>query len=355
MIDPAIASAVKDRLGSVYEEMLGVMIDLAVPPIFLFGDERPRLAAVRERARASIESWEAEDPTAVGGLIDRLPHVLQVGNAAQSLLEAAPWSDYFEIPPSAFAAPSRDAPVLLAVPELVARLDDDGLVDVSGLDARPHGLFVGDFSLHYHQLLRRSFGSSAHYDLVGTVLGASARHPVTARLAVDERRLRFRHEHEEILERDYWYGPPLSDQSIDDLDAVGETVHGDPEGGTSFINPYAALSVRWTRDGVLKTVEIEEYVPPHVDGAQWVLSRYLHAIRDTSVRAFVHCDGAVKAYAPEVYPHVQADFAKRGKSQHYRKVFRLDGRLPTDTWSVIAAQWFRGNGLVLDYLASLRG
>lgn len=353
MIDPAIASAVKDRLGSVYDELLGVMIDLAVPPIFLFGDARPRLVAVRERARAAVAAWEADDPAAVGALVDRLPQVLQVGDVTQSLLEAAPWSDYFEIPPSAFAAPPHDAPVLLAIPELAARLDDDGLVDVSDLDAQPHGLFVGDFSLHYHQLLRRSFGSSIHYDLVGTVLAAAARHPVTARLAVDERRLRFRHEHEEILERDYWYGPPLTDQSIDDLNAVGETVHGDPDGETSFINPYAALSVRWTRDGVLKTVEIEEYVPPHAEGTPWVLARYLHAIRDTSERAFVHCDGAVKAYAPEVYPRVQADFAKRGKSQHYRKVFRLDGRLPTDTWSVIAAQWFRGNRLVLEYLSSL--
>lgn len=103
----------------------------------------------------------------------------------------------------------------------------------------------------------------------------------------------------------------------------------------------------------MKTIEIEELVPVDDDGADLVLARYLHAIRDTSQRRFVHCDGAVKAYKREGYPRVAEQFAGRGKGHHYRKVFRMDGEIQTDHWSNVAALWFRGNRLVLEYLSGL--
>lgn len=62
------------------------------------------------------------------------------------------------------------------------------------------------YSLHYHQLLRRGFGSNIHYELIGFVLDLARRNEqVRARIAIDERRLRRREEHQKIQERDYWY------------------------------------------------------------------------------------------------------------------------------------------------------
>ena len=84
-----------------------------------------------------------------------------------------------------------------------------------------------------------------------------------------------------------------------------------------------------------------------------VLARYLHTIRDTSEGAFIHCDGAVKAYARDDYPLTMDAFRHRGRSAKYRKVFRLDGHLRADEWSTITSLWFRGNQLILEYLASL--
>lgn len=176
---------------------------------------------------------------------------------------------------------------------------------------------------------------------------------VEARLAVDGHRLRFRSEHEEVIERDYWYGPPLDDELLDNEHLVGETIHGDPAGGQSILNPYVATSFRWTPDERLKTIEIEELVPVGSDETDLVLARYLHAIRDTSRRAFIHCDGAVKGYQPDLYPRTVNDFASRGRSDQYRKVFRLDGEIETSDWSRVASSWFRGNVLVLEYLSGL--
>jgi hypothetical protein len=114
------------------------------------------------------------------------------------------------------------------------------------------------------------------------------------------------------------------------------------------------LSIRWTRDrGACKSVEIEEFLPPADQASGPVLARYLHSIRDTERRVFVHCDGAVKAYDRSTYPTDLTTFAGRGKGLHYRKVFRLDGPLTADEWSRLTALWFRGNRLVLEYLDGL--
>lgn len=278
---------------------------------------------------------------------------MQLGEVAPSLLEAALWADYFDAHQSAFQKPALTDRVFSRAPDLFDRVDDDGLLAVAGLDARPHGLLHADPSVHYHQFLRRGFASNIHYDLIGTVLGIARAKDVQARLAVDGNRLRFRSEHEEMVERDYWYGPPLDNEHLDNEHLVGETIHGDPDGGQSILNPYVATSFRWTSDDRLKTIEIEELVPVRSDESDLVLARYLHAIRDTSQKVFVHCDGAVKGYRPHLYPRAVSDFANRGRSDQYRKVFRLDGEIQTEDWSQVVTLWFRGNQLVSEYLSGL--
>ncbi len=260
------------------------------------------------------------------------------------------WSDFADPLIDLFGYPATDSRVFAAAPHLVPLLDESGLVTVAGLDARPWGLHTNKYAFHYHQLMRRSFGSGIHYGLVGTILRLSEEHDLTARFALDERRLQFKDEYREIHELDYWYGPSLTDADLDDLTVVGETFHGDPEGGTSLLNPYAGLSIRWTADGDLKTVEIEEYMPAPDSTAEWVFARYLHAIRDTTKHAFIHCDGAVKAFTAVRYPRAQHDFKNRGKGDRYRKLFRIDGEFPVAAWSEVACSWFRGNRLINEYL-----
>jgi hypothetical protein len=356
IIDRSVTNDVRQILGDLYADLLRTILDLGVAPIFMFQDDRPRLVEIRERAADRLRDWVEEHPAVAGDLVSRLPEALQYDDLVESLLEAAPYDDYLHLPHSVFELPSNQSPVFAAVPELLTRVDDDGLVYVGGFDARPHGLFVGRFSLHYHQLLRRGFSSNIHYELVDTLLGIARRSGlVCARIAVDERRLRQRDEYQELFERDYWYGPAISEAKLDDLTHVGDTVHGDPECGKSIVSPYWAVSVRWTadRNDFCKTVEIEEFLPLREGDSGPVLSRYLHAIRDTDLRAFTHCDGAVKAYDRGRYPTSLAEFARRGRSLRYRKVFRLDGQMSADDWSRVTALWFRGNRLVLEYLTGL--
>jgi hypothetical protein len=342
---------VRKELGELFYGLLKVMIDLGTPPIFLYSDDRPRLVEARDRATALLDRWAVTEPDAVAAIVDRIPEVLRVPSASESLLQAAAWTAYFDLPQSIFLMPRLDSRVFAAAPRLATYLDDDGLLFVSELDARQHGLHIDAYSLHYHQLLRRGYHSNIHYELIGSLLSLPRRHDVTVRLAIDDRRLRFEHEHEGFEERDYWFGRPLTNEVLDDPDAIGETFYGDPKGGSSILHPYAGLSARWTTDGPLRTLQVEEFMPASSGTSELVLARYHHAIRDTSQQSFVHCDGAVKAYDRRSYPQSQAQFRDRGKGLHYRKVFRVDGALPTDAWSHLLSAWFRGNALALEFLA----
>jgi hypothetical protein len=348
-LDPKDMAAVRAHLGSQLDVLLLTMLDVDAFPIFLFSDDRARLVEARGRAADLLVQWLTAEPDKARGMYSRLPDQLQYRSVAESLLEAVTWADYFDLPIELFRNPAPDSRVLVAAPHLVPLLDESGLVTVTGLDARPWGLHTGEYAFQYHQLLRRSYGSGVHYGLIGTVLRVSNQHGLTARLAIDERRLRFKHEYQEIHEHDHWFGRSLSEEDLDILSVVGETFHGDPDGGTSWLHPYAGVSVRWTADGPLKGVEIEEFMPPPAAGAEWVFARYLHAIRDTDKGAFIHCDGAVKAFAAAAYPQTVKDFRHRGKGDHYRKLFRIDGEFPASVWSELACSWFRGNRLVTEY------
>lgn len=348
-LDPDDIASVRAVVGSQFDQLRQTMLDVDAHPAFLFSDDRPRLVKTRNEAVDLLDRWVSTEPRKCSEIYARLPDLLHGRTVAESLLQAATWLDFADPLIEVFDYPAADSRVFKAAPHLLDRIDESGLVDVDGMDARPWGLHSGEFAFHYHQLLRRGFGSAIHYGLVALVLRASEQHHLRPRLALDERRVQYKDEYQETFEADYWYGRPIAEADLDDLGVVGETFHGDPSGGTSLLNPYAGLSVRWTAGGGLKVVEIEEFMPAPEPGSQWVFARYLHAIRDPAQAAFIHCDGAVKAYAADRYPRTQDGFRNRGKGDRYRKVFRVDGSFPATIWSELASSWFRGNGLVNEY------
>lgn len=345
------AATIRVVLGPSLGELHQTMLDVDSYPSFLFSDKRRRLEEARNAALRVLERWVDVEPLASSQMCARLPDMVRRSSQAESLLEAATWALNDPLIDS-FDSPSRNSRVFKAAPDLVNLLDESGLVNVDGIDARPWGLHWGEYAFQYHQLMRRDFRSHIHYGLIAIILRASERYHLNARLALDERRLQHRDEYQEVHEADYWYGSPLTETGLDDLRTVGETFHGDPQGGASLLNPYAGLSVRWTASDGLKTVEIEEFMPPPEPETDWVFARYLHAIRDPAQRAFIHCDGAVKAYAADRYPRTQEAFRNRGKGDRYRKLFRIDGTFPTSTWSELASSWFRGNRLINEYFES---
>ena len=64
----------------------------------------------------------------------------------------------------------------------------------------------------------------------------------------------------------------------------------------------------------------------------------------------------MRAYAAEQYSPTRANpKGSRGDAIRYRKLFRVDGALDDDVWGRIAAHFFRGNELVIDYFDERSG
>lgn len=343
----------REILGDAYNELIRVLLDLDEAPIFMFNSRHDRVKRVVADCHERVASELPSHQGAATKIHAQMSPAVRSSDLAKDLLIWGTDWDYFAIHEGHFSATSPESPVWRAFPKLVAQLGQkDGLLPVEGLSATPCGLLHEGHLVYFHQFFRRGFGSSILIDFTSKLLQVHQSRTATLRMAVDEFRVCPEEEDAMRMELDHWYGTPISEEFLDDPHRIGETVHGDPEQGNGPWHNYSHLAVQWTVDGPLKTVQMQERVSARALGSNcgYYLVRYLHAIRDIRLKQFVHCDGAVKAYSQEDY------LAEEGKpfpscaTKHYRKVFRLDGLIETKLWSEIAAFWFRGNPLILEYL-----
>jgi hypothetical protein len=331
------------------------MLDHATPPTF-FPPREGSLLDLYNQALAAVQAGLAgESEETVAEIRSRMPWIYQKTDLPHALLSAGIPDYFFSIPDSVFASPAADSRVMIRLPSLMERVDDDGLIDCTNLDATSHCLIVGDQGIQYHQFLRRHFGSNINDRLIATLLSVAERPGNTLHLAIDDRRIAPASEVPRFFEEDYWWGPPLTEEWLDDPHQVGRTVHEDPEGEESLLG-FLRFEVYWRMaSDSEKVVQMEEIVATSQEHiCDYRLLRYLHAIRDTAARTFTHCDGAVRAYDdPTFESRSQNEIARSIQANRYRKVFRIDGSITTAEWSDIVAKWFRHNSLVTEYLAGV--
>lgn len=168
----------------------------------------------------------------------------------------------------------------------------------------------------------------------------------------------------DVMLLDYWYGLKLRLAGLDDPTAVGTTRHGRrPELNDRYLFPLLWTDFRWKAEGTLKTLEVQETVPREPgwgnhDGArygrsQFVVNRYLHSLRDTNRRQFIHLDGAAKAFPECEYKPTTADPIDEQGTPVYRKLFRVDGNIPDRDSGRLVAHFFRENELVIEYFGEV--
>lgn len=319
-----------------------------------------RPSAVREAYEACIELLEAglrRIPRAdVEALRTALPwHLAEDPDYKTAMLEAATMAPYFLLDSNVFKSRDPSARLYRMHPELLNDTDSDGLLYVERYLAKPQAVFHSGSALMYHPLLRRDFTSHVNDTLIKTLLEVAGGGSARLRLALNEQHLMPASSFSEYFEHDFWFGPPLSVAALDDPYNVGVTVHGDPKSGLT--HEYPRLFIGWSIDKEgNKVVQIEELSDHEASNQVGMkLLRYLHAIRDIRRGVFIHCDGAIRAYTTEQYAaRSKKEFITgRESAAQYRKVFRLDGGVETDAWSNIAAQWFRGNRLITEYLQGI--
>lgn len=317
-------------------------------------------AAVRVLVEPRLKSLLEEERR---GLRSLFPPTAVARDLAGALIQAATHRGYTELPTSLFERPAKESRLFSALPDLHDRLDNRHMLPTDGLQVTPQALLVGGFALSFHQFLRRNFTDNVNDALVRTLMAAQEGTGATLRFAIDERRLRRAADQVLWIEKDYWSGPHLSEEALDNTRGhfPQVSIHGWPIGADRAPwDIHDRFEVRWSvdQDTGEKTFEAEELRDPAslAAGDELVVVRFLHAIRVPSRRAFRHVDGAVRAYSREAYrQRRELRFATPADNvvSHYRKVFRADGDLSTEVWSNIVAQWFRGNQLATEYLGQL--
>jgi hypothetical protein len=343
------------------DELHQAMLDVGVPAIDLVGDRTEHLGRLRDAALAGLAG---QAPDGYNQLSVPFPWHLQDRDPALAVLELGMARLDRDLPESIFGRIDPVSRVMSAMPQLTGRLDEDGLLDLTGLDASGYGVVVDGRMLHFHQFLRRGFSGNMNYRLINLLLKIGARPGNMVRIAIDERRLTNPDEMRWVFEEDYWWGPKLSDAWLDNryTDPI-PTVHRYEEGNARLLLGYEAFFAHWRINGKVEKVfqaeeltTLDEETRPTTMIAGFTPLRYMHSIRDIEAHRFIHCDGAVRGYNPDTLSIRRAEeMPTATTAAYYRKVFRVDGTITTEEWSQIAAGWYRGNGLVAEYLAALDG
>lgn len=217
-----------------------------------------------------------------------------------------------------------------------------------------------DHDIHVHPGLRRSFSARANSGLL-SLLWYQHGCGLNVGVAVDHSRICPAGEIPRVIERDRWFGAPFASNDLDDTNAVGPVVFYRARDVSPFEHAGLRTEFWWSRDGKLKVFTVEELPSPDSPcvGSRR-LCRFVHAIRDTETRRFVHMDGAITIYESEVYERRYAQTVNHHEQRIWSsskvKLFRLDVpgdrpdlEIPLDTWVDIICSFFRGNELVLEY------
>lgn len=176
-------------------------------------------------------------------------------------------------------------------------------------------------------------------------------------MAIDPHRVIKADEIQDVGLFDYWWGLKLTREDLDDVHPTGTTVHARAPGSeVDHTYPLLSTSFRWRANGTLKELEVQEAVPADSwehSGSEFVINRYAHSIRDTTQKAFVHLDGAAKAFPKSEYALSAEDPNAATGTPLYRKLFRLDGDLTDELWGCVLSHFFRGNEHIHEYFGAI--
>jgi hypothetical protein len=241
-----------------------------------------------------------------------------------------------------------------AVPDAFARLDRDGLIDLSELVQIAPGVYrFGELALFAHRSFRR-----AHHPLNRLnaqfleYIARLDRDRVQVQIALDPDMVGLAASYEEYFEYEYWWGPMFND----DVASIppGVTRHQADE-RQRFFHGVSATEFWWqSRDGhhIFEAEELADW-PVRLPGEEQYVGRYAHAMVSEADGRVVHFDGAVRAYDDAAMLHrVDATIATAGRHARYTKLWRLDGDIRVSEWKAALSNYFRGNPLVGEYLGA---
>jgi hypothetical protein len=181
-------------------------------------------------------------------------------------------------------------------------------------------------------------------------------------IAIDTDRVRINLDEFLLEERDFWYGARFNEniETIPDgpikLRPPSEFDSLDIK---AFYSDTYCLDIIWsTKDGI-KSFQAEEIKTEEIkvqeNGMEYHPVRYIHAEYDINNQHFRHFDGAMHFYtSEEYYARKDSDLNYNSKNQTHiktlsRKLFKLNGEIDVERWSIFISHFFAGDPLCYEY------
>lgn len=240
--------------------------------------------------------------------------------------------------------------------------DKDGLIDLNDLYKEFHYKYQGVFfhndlplCIFSNSFFRRSLSRQNNYRYIflDELMSLDKNENVQVRISLDWDMIGYAPTYLESMEFEYWFGPEYND----DISSIksGLSKHVSDEFERSYYG-ISSTEFFWKKNKNLKEFELEELKEndaPTMEG--YFGCRYIHSIYDTSKSIFVHFDGAIRRYDTELYfERIESKMTDFGRRSEYKKLFRVDGELPLNSWKSLITNYMQDNPLIYEYFDEIK-
>ena len=266
------------------------------------------------------------------------------------------------------------------IDDYIGNLDDDSLnkrlhiptdtnflVDLfdKRMVLKNHGIIFDEKVLIYpHQFFRRFY--SANFVGMPALLRKAYDSGASVKIRLDPSRETDPNNYREIMEFDYWYGPPFSARLLSDNHTSSRTIHR--SSGYYCFSYEVQFTIFRTKmmDKSLREFMIEEYCPIELPydgnspgvGAKLCIQKFAHACYDQNSNFFNHIDGAVRVFDIEDYKNYfqkiksGADIDEKVGKRH--KLFLVEGEIDENLTKELMTEWFRYNPHIQEYFSGTK-
>ena len=241
-------------------------------------------------------------------------------------------------------------------PELIEKIDSDGLINLNQLKVISSGLYeYNNFILYAHRFFRRacSINNTLNTQLLSKLeylsINTNTKKLTDIKIKIDLDMIGLLDSYTCIKEYQYIWGPKFNN----DLNKIenGITEHTIKE-DEKQISSYDKVEFYWDSKKDDKTFQCEEITNDNFNHhKEFFRNRYVHSIIKFNEETPFHLDGAIREY--NIYNYLLridkkiSDDMKEG--MRYIKLWRLDGSIEVNIWKDLISSFYAENKLVGEY------
>lgn len=235
-------------------------------------------------------------------------------------------------------------------PELVSKLDKDGLIDLKELTPLLPGIYkIDEYVIFAHKYFRRAFSYLNTLNKPFLECFESINEfNLSKKISLDFDIIGLAKDQTEEIEYQYWWGPKFDN----DLNKIpyGVTVFKN-ERFDYLLSPYKSTEFGWYEQDDKHTFECEELVEDInlIEGEGYCACRFVHSMVNKE-DVPCHLDGAIRSYTLDEFCERQKINIKDfGRDSKYTKLWRIDHNLSVEKWKEVISNFYRDNMLIGEY------